>query len=93
MLFVLKQSKLLFPSIVSDWFKGWPQFHNYNRQPNDDGLSNQDCIEMRRTFGFPTKGSGKLGGFFWNDRDCSVANPFICEKLKIGGERLITSAL
>lgn len=36
-----------------DWFPGWTQFEHYNRQPNDDGLSDQDCVEIRRHYQYP----------------------------------------
>ncbi|GAB6033700.1 hypothetical protein CHUAL_000018 [Chamberlinius hualienensis] len=66
--------------VFSNWFKGWPMFGYYGWQPSDDGMSNQDCIEMRTSFTYPTKNIGKTNGFYWNDRDCSIQNPFICER-------------
>ncbi|KAI5717180.1 hypothetical protein M8J77_001365 [Diaphorina citri] len=68
-----------------DWFPGWPQYGNYNKQPNDDGLSRQDCVELRRTYHLPpTVSSGvpsprSTPTYMWNDRDCSTRNYFICE--------------
>lgn len=35
---------------VADWFPGWKQHFWYNKQPNDDGYSDQDCVEIRQTF-------------------------------------------
>lgn len=40
-------------SHTPDWFPGWEQFQYYNRQPNDDGLSDQDCVEIRRQYRYP----------------------------------------
>ncbi|XP_066250843.1 uncharacterized protein [Euwallacea similis] len=66
----------------TNWFAGWPQHQYYNRQPNDDGLSDQDCVEVRRTFTLPTTSIGLAPEFMWNDRDCATPNFFICEKLQ-----------
>lgn len=67
-----------------DWFPGWFQHENYNKQPNDDGLSNQDCIELRRYFRTPhgtqTHRNHLTNTFMWNDRDCNAKNYLICEK-------------
>ncbi|VEN43937.1 unnamed protein product, partial [Callosobruchus maculatus] len=56
------------------------------RQPNDDGLSEQDCVEVRRAYGLPAAavGPARLASatFAWNDRDCSTANYFVCERLQ-----------
>lgn len=67
-----------------DWFQGWPAFHHYNKQPNDDGLSRQDCLELRRRFAHPSKGHGYTDEFFWNDRQCEARNGFICQYARIG---------
>ncbi|CRK91200.1 CLUMA_CG004883, isoform A [Clunio marinus] len=72
------------PFIFSKWFPGWKQNENYNRQPNDDGLSEQDCVEIRRYFHRPASSGLALASFLtdsfmWNDRDCETKNPFICE--------------
>lgn len=37
----------------TDWFPGWPEYNHYNKQPNDDSLSGQDCVEIRRYFQAP----------------------------------------
>ena len=55
-------------------------YRDYNAQPSDDGLSNQDCIEIRQTFGQPGQSDMLANGLYWNDRDCSVSNPSICQK-------------
>lgn len=77
---------------MSEWFPGWKQYENYNRQPNDDGLSEQDCVEVRRYFHRPsttrdlTTNSFLVDSFMWNDRDCSAKNFFICERAILNGE-------
>uniref|UniRef100_A0A8D8UV33 Cubilin n=1 Tax=Cacopsylla melanoneura TaxID=428564 RepID=A0A8D8UV33_9HEMI len=69
----------------SNWFPGWPQYGNYNKQPNDDGLSRQDCVELRRTYHLPPSVSQAVASprttptYMWNDRDCTTKNFFICE--------------
>ncbi|XP_067144358.1 uncharacterized protein [Centruroides vittatus] len=68
----------------TNWFPGWKQYGGYNAQPNDDGLANQDCIELRNTFRYPSKGEGVTDTFYWNDRDCDVHNAFICQKPRPG---------
>lgn len=72
--------------LVSDWFPGWPQHQHYNKQPNDDGLSEQDCVEVRRTYTLPSTSVSLAPGFMWNDRDCATHNYFICEKLQNDGK-------
>lgn len=85
--------------LFSDWFPGWPEFGHYNKQPSDDGLSEQDCVEMRRSFLAP---SSSLAGsvapnlkftpsLMWNDRDCSASNYYVCEVPKAGGRTIIDS--
>ncbi|CAH1179710.1 unnamed protein product [Phaedon cochleariae] len=70
------------PFSYSNWFPGWPEYGNYNHQPNDDGLSEQDCVEARRMFAL-THASHRLATtFMWNDRDCSTPNYFVCERLQ-----------
>lgn len=71
--------------LLLDWFPGWSTQGYYNRQPNDDGLSNQDCVELRKNFSFPTTGPGFTEKFFWNDRNCQTNNMFICEQPKQKG--------
>lgn len=75
--------------LFADWFPGWAQHGHYNRQPNDDGLSDQDCIEVRRVYGLPSiSNSVRLANtFMWNDRDCSTPNYFICERLQNDGKK------
>lgn len=69
----LQKSEKSLLILCLDWFQGWPQHNNYNRQPNDDGLSQQNCIEMRRQFQLPVVGgfvttSSATESFMWNDR-------------------------
>lgn len=73
-----------------EWFPGWQQNENYNRQPNEDGLSKQDCVEIRRYFHRPsissaTSASSLTKSFMWNDRDCATGNSFLCERPLIDG--------
>ncbi|XP_071057498.1 uncharacterized protein [Onthophagus taurus] len=70
------------PFSFTNWFSGWPQHSNYNRQPNDDGLSDQDCVEIRRVYLLPSATPKLTAGFMWNDRDCATPNYFFCEKLQ-----------
>ncbi|KAJ8915776.1 hypothetical protein NQ315_004588, partial [Exocentrus adspersus] len=63
------------------WFPGWAQNGYYNKQPNDDGLSEQDCVEVRRAYSLPSSSTRLTSSFMWNDRDCSTPNYFICERL------------
>lgn len=82
--------------IFKEWFPGWKKYENYNRQPNDDGLSEQDCVEVRRYFHRPTTNAAAAGdfasnsflvdSFMWNDRDCLTRNFFICERPMVNGE-------
>uniref|UniRef100_T1J517 Cubilin n=1 Tax=Strigamia maritima TaxID=126957 RepID=T1J517_STRMM len=69
---------------IIHWFAGWVHSNFYNSQPSDDGLANQDCVEIRRDFRYAAKGLGLADHYYWNDRDCRVANPYFCEKLKTG---------
>lgn len=73
-----------------DWFPGWSQHGHYNRQPNDDGLSDQDCVELRQAYHLPSSLSRLAASFHWNDRDCSTPNYFICERLLSDGEFNVT---
>lgn len=73
-------------SYCSEWFPGWEHHENYNRQPNDDGLSKQDCVEIRRHFFLPEAKAPLLtDSFMWNDIGCSTKNFFICERPLIDG--------
>ncbi|KAJ8974343.1 hypothetical protein NQ317_007308 [Molorchus minor] len=76
-----RESELML-EFISDWFPGWDQHGHYNKQPNDDGLSEQDCVEVRRAYSLPNSSSRLASHFMWNDRDCSTPNYFICERLK-----------
>lgn len=70
-----------------EWFPGWQHPKNYNRQPNDDGLSKQDCVEIRRHFLRPDSSTEFLtDSFMWNDRGCSTRNFFLCERPLIDGK-------
>lgn len=69
----------------TDWFPGWSEHSDYNRQPNDDGLSEQDCVEVRRVYALPSSSGSLAAGYMWNDRDCSTPNYFICERLQNDG--------
>ncbi|XP_062537723.1 uncharacterized protein LOC134206060 isoform X2 [Armigeres subalbatus] len=75
------------PFTYSNWFPGWIQKENYNRQPNDDGLSGQDCVEIRRQFQIPPGTSSSASplaqSYMWNDRDCEARNFFLCERLAV----------
>jgi len=80
-------------NFILEWFPGWQQHENYNRQPNDDGLGNEDCVELRRHFqrpaavtsGLASVASSLTDSFMWNDRDCSTENFFLCERPLIDG--------
>uniref|UniRef100_A0A182KC98 C-type lectin domain-containing protein n=1 Tax=Anopheles christyi TaxID=43041 RepID=A0A182KC98_9DIPT len=77
-----------FAFTYSNWFPGWVHQANYNRQPNDDGLSGQDCVEIRRHFQIaassgqttPTVSPLTLS-YMWNDRNCDARNYFLCERM------------
>ncbi|XP_052126196.1 uncharacterized protein LOC127749981 [Frankliniella occidentalis] len=78
------------PFSYTNWFPGWTQHGGYNRQPNDDGFSAQDCVELRRAFLLPPPNAAPAAqaaallpldsSFRWNDRDCSTRNHFLCER-------------
>ncbi|XP_065162399.1 uncharacterized protein [Atheta coriaria] len=70
------------PFSFTNWFPGWSEHSDYNRQPNDDGLSEQDCVEVRRVYALPSSSGSLAAGYMWNDRDCSTPNYFICERLQ-----------
>ncbi|XP_065085313.1 uncharacterized protein LOC135707424 isoform X2 [Ochlerotatus camptorhynchus] len=75
------------PFTYTNWFPGWIQQENYNRQPNDDGLSSQDCVEIRRQFQTPPGTSLNVNplamSYMWNDRDCDTRNFFLCERVGV----------
>lgn len=74
-------------AFCAEWFPGWQHPKNYNRQPNDDGLSKQDCVEIRRHFLRPDSSTEFLtDSFMWNDRGCSTRNFFLCERPLIDGK-------
>lgn len=79
-----------FISCHIEWFPGWIQHENYNRQPNDDSTDEQDCVEIRRHFHKPASGlstsSSLTESFMWNDRDCDTKNFFLCERPLIDGK-------
>lgn len=73
---------------IADWFPGWVHQENYNRQPNDDGLSGQDCVEIRRHFQIAASGGQTVPtvspltlSYMWNDRNCDARNYFLCERM------------
>ncbi|XP_052063100.1 uncharacterized protein LOC127702837 [Mytilus californianus] len=61
------------------WFPGWHGNGHLNKQPSDDGFSEEDCVEIRRTFHNLNKGTSVAEHFFWNDRKCTTRNPYICQ--------------
>ena len=71
-------------SFLLDWFPGWSMYGYTNSEPSDDGYSHEDCVEMRRRFHYPYKGTGKSDTFYWNDRNCMAKNPYICQCYKNG---------
>ncbi|XP_024085463.1 uncharacterized protein LOC106663479 isoform X2 [Cimex lectularius] len=78
------------PFTYTNWFPGW-HGGEVNQQPNDDGLSDQDCVELRRLYKLPgfSRASDLAETFMWNDRDCKHDNLYICERL-VSGERMLT---
>ncbi|XP_033754450.1 uncharacterized protein LOC117337534 [Pecten maximus] len=68
----------------TNWFEGWPEYGFNIKQPSDDGLSDEDCVEMRNSFPLPTKGVKDTHSYYWNDRNCLVKNPYICQRSKHG---------
>ena len=47
--------------MLPDWFPGWTYKGNdvVNAQPNDDGFSGQDCVELRQRFSSYSTQHGK----------------------------------
>ncbi|XP_042887240.1 uncharacterized protein LOC122263022 isoform X3 [Penaeus japonicus] len=76
------------PYSFSDWFPGWEDQGGYNSQPSDDGLGDEDCVELRRSYRLATKGSRATHSLYWNDRSCLATNYYICEKSVPGAEPL-----
>ncbi|XP_042869679.1 tolloid-like protein 2 [Penaeus japonicus] len=73
---------------LADWFPGWEDQGGYNSQPSDDGLGDEDCVELRRSYRLATKGSRATHSLYWNDRSCLATNYYICEKSVPGAEPL-----
>ncbi|CAG4963034.1 unnamed protein product [Colias eurytheme] len=61
------------PFSFAHWFPGW---RKHASQPNDDGTSGQDCVEVRREM--PPRPAHPT--FMWNDRSCRERNYFVCER-------------
>lgn len=82
---------------IQDWFPGWSEHGFYNKQPNDDGLSEQDCIEVRRHFRMPPgvqpATTPLSASYMWNDRDCNARNYFLCERAMSDGNYLLPSMI
>ena len=68
-----------------DWFPGSEINNHFSRQPSDDGLANEDCVEIRQSFYDGHKSTTETNHFFWNDRQCNVTNPYICQFSKTDG--------
>lgn len=94
---IIYYSHLTFYELL-EWFPGWQEHGNYNRQPNDDGLSEQDCVEIRRYYhrpsanGISISASSLTDSFMWNDRDCTTRNFFLCERPLIDGKKYVVIA-
>ncbi|CAC5357383.1 unnamed protein product [Mytilus coruscus] len=69
------------------WFPGWHGNGHLNKQPSDDGFSNEDCVEIRRIFHNLNKGTSVAEHFFWNDRKCNTRNPYICQISKFDDDQ------
>nr|XP_024215536.1 uncharacterized protein LOC106687239 isoform X2 [Halyomorpha halys] len=69
------------PFAYTNWFPGWRG--ERNKQPNDDGFSGQDCLELRRLYTH-SSGATLTASYQWNDRDCATPNYYICEALPNG---------
>ncbi|XP_050534500.1 uncharacterized protein LOC126901790 isoform X3 [Daktulosphaira vitifoliae] len=73
------------PFTFSNWYQGHvhpSQVGSNSKQPNDDGLSQQDCIELRQVYGSQNrlfKYFIRNSSYTWNDRDCTVRNRFLCQ--------------
>ncbi|XP_028968520.1 uncharacterized protein LOC114828456 [Galendromus occidentalis] len=68
----------------TNWFPGWANHGNYNKQPSDDADSDQDCVQVQDTFVYPSKGRGVTASFYWNDRHCQAKNSFVCQRPRSG---------
>ncbi|XP_026811687.1 uncharacterized protein LOC113552887 isoform X1 [Rhopalosiphum maidis] len=73
------------PFTYSNWYQGHihqPYSGPNSKQPNDDGLSRQDCVELRQVYRPQNrllKYFNRNSSYTWNDRDCSVKNRFLCQ--------------
>ncbi|VVC24984.1 Hypothetical protein CINCED_3A003560 [Cinara cedri] len=73
------------PFTYSNWYQGHvhqPYSSPNSKQPNDDGLSRQDCVELRQVYRPQNrllKYFNRNSSYTWNDRDCSVKNRFLCQ--------------
>lgn len=74
---------------ISDWFHG---FNQYNKQPSDDGFSNEDCVELRRSFKVTAKDEQLIDSYQWNDRNCVAKNAFICQMSLYQGEAIVITS-
>ncbi|XP_013396739.1 cubilin [Lingula anatina] len=72
------------PWNYTNWFPGWSNMENAYSEPSDDGLSDEDCVELRQSFYFPWKGFVLVDKLYWNDRSCQTQNFYICQKPKYG---------
>ncbi|XP_070574727.1 cubilin-like [Ptychodera flava] len=70
----------------TDWFPGWRSYDTFGKQPSDDGFSEEDCVELRQVFHYPSKGQGSADRLYWNDRHCQARNGYICKQLAFGAE-------
>ncbi|KAF6202828.1 hypothetical protein GE061_003233 [Apolygus lucorum] len=71
------------PFTYTNWYEGQGEM---NKQPNDDGLSAQDCLELRRKYSrSPPHPPSISESFKWNDRNCDQPNYYICQRLASGG--------
>ncbi|KAJ8978844.1 hypothetical protein NQ317_004455 [Molorchus minor] len=66
----------------SNWFPDGISMDIITNNRMTTGLSEQDCVEVRRAYSLPNSSSRLASHFMWNDRDCSTPNYFICERLK-----------
>ncbi|XP_074602052.1 uncharacterized protein LOC141855792 [Brevipalpus obovatus] len=78
-------------SSFTNWFHGWRQGSEqirYAKQPSDDGASDQDCVELKNRFKYPSKGYGSTGNlYYWNDISCESSNGFVCQtKFPVNGQ-------
>ena len=61
-------------------FTGWPPRNRYHQPSNHTG---QNCIALSRRFQDGEFDSKKTDYYFWNDVECALPLPFVCEK-KVG---------